>query len=291
MAYIEISGACNANCVFCPGGPDGRRRGAFMPPALLEQILRKAKSDGFVESSFNPYNKGEPLLHPQLPEIFEVVRRSGLRLAISSNLIHLPDLNPSMLERITSVDISLSGFSNDTYKMNHRGGDVRKVISNILTLRDMRNASGSSFPIKVKWHRYRYNEHEIDAAREYFLSERIDFSAYYAFWGGAKEFEHYYEGGYSKEKLNLIEERIFTDLIDGYVQLHKFAERCILRDIVTINEGGQVMVCCAFSNARESVLGEYLSLSKEELQSATNRIGFCRKCMVNGWSGFFAAGI
>jgi len=290
LPYVEISGACNANCVFCPGGPNGPRRGRFMPPALFEKILRKAKLEGFVDRVVFPYNKGEPLLHHALPEILDVVRGLDMLVAISTNLIRLPDFDSKMLSTIQSVDVSLSGFSNYTYRLNHRGGDIRRVTSNILSLRDLRNSAGLTFPITVKWHRYRYNEHEVEKARNYFADEGIAFSKFFAFFGAAKEFEDYYEGRFPLDKRKLVEERIFSDVIDRSVERHKNIDHCPLSDILTITETGRVLLCCAYTNTPDSIIGDYLSLSLQEIVRAKTQKSFCAKCMASGWAGFFAAG-
>jgi MoaA/NifB/PqqE/SkfB family radical SAM enzyme len=290
LAYIEISSACNANCVFCPGGPKGLRRGRFMPPILFEKILRKAKREGFVNGFISPYNKGEPLLHPALSEILGIVRGLGMKVAISSNLINLPDFNAEMLSTIHSFDISLSGFTNEIYRLNHRGGDICRVRSNILSLRDQRDSAGLSFPITVKWHRYRYNEHEIEEAGDFFVKEGIAFSNYVAFFGAAKEFEEYYEGKYPENQRQLVKERIFSEIIDYSVERHKGIKHCALSDILTINEAGQVLLCCAYTSTPDSVIGDYLSLSRNEILAARAQKSFCAKCMTKGWAGFFAAG-
>lgn len=261
-----------------------------MTPELLQKILQKAKEEAFVDQVFSPYNKGEPLLHPQLREIFDVVRASGLRLAISSNLIRLPHLDSAMLGVIQSFDVSLSGFSNETYKLNHKGGEIQKVLSNILHLRDLRDSAGLSFPITVKWHRYRYNEHEAEDARTFFLDHGILFAKYYAFFGAAKEFEEYFGGSYPADQRKLVEERIFVDVIDHSIERHQNNPSCALRDLLTIDESGQVLLCCAYANTRDSIIGDYLSLARHAIVAAKGEKTFCTKCMACGWAGFFAAG-
>lgn len=86
---IEIAGNCNLRCPSSPVGnsvADGRPRG-FMDIALFEQVVRKtvAESKG-ARPKIALYDWGEPTLHPQLPEILDIIRRNGLQSRVSSKL-------------------------------------------------------------------------------------------------------------------------------------------------------------------------------------------------------------
>ena len=77
--YLEITNICNLQCDFCPGNT---RPPHSVTPAEFEVLTDKLR----------PYTDylyfhvmGEPLLHPQLPELFDIARRKSYHVAITTN--------------------------------------------------------------------------------------------------------------------------------------------------------------------------------------------------------------
>ena len=61
--YIEITNRCNLSCDFCPGT---RRPPRTMTPAEFRTLTQKLRGEtGYLYF----HVLGEPLLHPQLPEL------------------------------------------------------------------------------------------------------------------------------------------------------------------------------------------------------------------------------
>ena len=94
LVGIEITHFCNLNCGFCES------HGRFMPAPIvktrsyvgerrtmdLETIERLARSLGklgveWVELS----GKGDPIVHPKLPEVVRLIKGAGLRCSMFTN--------------------------------------------------------------------------------------------------------------------------------------------------------------------------------------------------------------
>ena len=105
-AYLEITNICNLACSFCPGT---RRQKAYMT------------ADDFrvLASKLRPYTQyiylhlmGEPLLHPQLPEILDICGELDFRVIITTNGTLLNDRAQLLLcaSAVHKINISLQSF-------------------------------------------------------------------------------------------------------------------------------------------------------------------------------------
>lgn len=192
-----------------------------------------------------------------------------------------------MLKRIASFEISVSGFSDETYRLNHRGGKIEKVIKIILKLKSERDAADMTFPIRIRWHRYKYNEFELERAKEFFVGHGISFFDYYAYFGGPLELKKYYDGAFSSEEIVLIKEKINLDFIEMAISYHAGEQYCVLHDTLVLDEFGRVLVCCAVNNRiKDNVIGNYLEMTKQQIERKKRSWNFCLECMQKGWAGF-----
>ena len=66
--YLEITTCCNRACSFCPGTA---RPAAFVTPETFRALAAKLRPYG---QYLYLHVMGEPLLHPQLPELLEICR-------------------------------------------------------------------------------------------------------------------------------------------------------------------------------------------------------------------------
>ena len=67
--YLEITTCCNRACSFCPGTA---RPAAFVTPETFRTLAAKLRPYG---QYLYLHVMGEPLLHPQLPELLEICAR------------------------------------------------------------------------------------------------------------------------------------------------------------------------------------------------------------------------
>ena len=77
--YLEITNICNRSCAFCPGTKRAPR--ALTPEefAFLAAKLRPHTDYLYL------HVMGEPLAHPQLPELLKIAGELGFRVILTTN--------------------------------------------------------------------------------------------------------------------------------------------------------------------------------------------------------------
>ncbi len=77
--YIEITNICNLKCSFCP---DTKRKKEYMSINNFKCIIKKIKK---YTDLITLHIKGEPLLHPNLRDIFEICENENIKVNITTN--------------------------------------------------------------------------------------------------------------------------------------------------------------------------------------------------------------
>ena len=105
-AYLEITNVCNLACSFCPGTAREKRFMDTETFALLAGKLRPYTDFLYL------HVMGEPLLHPDLPEILHICSEFGYRVCLTTNGTLLAERVPLLLENasIHKVSVSLHSF-------------------------------------------------------------------------------------------------------------------------------------------------------------------------------------
>lgn len=111
--YLEITNICNRSCAFCPGTKRAPR--ALTPEefAFLAAKLRPHTDYLYL------HVMGEPLAHPQLPELLKIAGELGFRVILTTNGTLLAARQEALLSApcLHKVHISLHSF-----EANDRGG-------------------------------------------------------------------------------------------------------------------------------------------------------------------------
>ena len=102
--YLEITNCCNLACSFCPGTT---RRAAFLTVAQFTHLAGALRG----QTRFLYFHvMGEPLLHPELPELLDIAGRMGFRVVLTTNGTLLPKRQRELLAapalHKVSVDLS-----------------------------------------------------------------------------------------------------------------------------------------------------------------------------------------
>ena len=78
-AFIEITNVCNLSCPFCARSV---RRPCVMPPEMFEQIAAQVRP---LAGMLSLHVLGEPLTHPQFPEIIKCCSRLQMPVNLVTN--------------------------------------------------------------------------------------------------------------------------------------------------------------------------------------------------------------
>lgn len=123
------------------------------------------------------YVTGEPLLNHRVVEMTRYAADRGVATMISSNGMLL---NGSLAERllVAGLDylkVAVSGMTQSTYGMYHRGGDVVTVLANIANFEQTRRRLGSRCMVVLDYILFEHNRHELPAARRFCREHGIHF--------------------------------------------------------------------------------------------------------------------
>jgi MoaA/NifB/PqqE/SkfB family radical SAM enzyme len=287
-AYIEISGVCNARCPYCVKGSGAQKQGGFMPTDTFDKVLGHLKANQILPKSrcVNIYNWGEPLLHPQINEILKIVGEYGLKAYISTNLIFLPLFTKEALSNLKGLTISLSGFTQKSYRYIY-GKQLESVLKNVDRLLQMLKDAGCRWRPTVNWHRYRFNEIELATAKSYFSQRGIPFYPTVAHLNDMKRTEDYFFGNsLSTQEKGKIANDLFTEYLKNcYLKNSDIDYYCPQWSMLSIDENANLLVCCGLSNEVEGmVLGSIFDYNAANIEKVKKPFSFCYKCLEHGLS-------
>ncbi|MBQ8794941.1 MAG: radical SAM protein [Clostridia bacterium] len=105
-AYLEITNVCNLSCSFCHGT---KREPKFISVEEFSQAAKRLRP--FAEYLYF-HLLGEPLLHPDLAEFFEISHSLGFKVNITTNGTFLKEREEALLnaKALKKVSISLHSF-------------------------------------------------------------------------------------------------------------------------------------------------------------------------------------
>ncbi|MBQ8132100.1 MAG: radical SAM protein [Bacilli bacterium] len=100
--YVEITNHCNLNCSFC--SVDNRKK-EFIPVDKFKILIGEIKD---YTDYIYLHVKGEPLLHPDLKELLEVVEKNNLKVNLTTNGTLLKERKDILKDSvINKINISL----------------------------------------------------------------------------------------------------------------------------------------------------------------------------------------
>ena len=122
--------------------PKGR-----IDPALFRRIVDSA--EGWVHH-LQLANFGEPLLHPDLPEMIHYAASRGFFVEVFTNGLLLDDERAEMLVRAGTgkVNVSIDALEPEVFK-NIRGVEIQPILENLKRLSQARSRLGSRTPFIV----------------------------------------------------------------------------------------------------------------------------------------------
>jgi MoaA/NifB/PqqE/SkfB family radical SAM enzyme len=294
--YIDVLGSCNLKCPSCPVGnsKDINNPTGFMEPELLRQIIDKAISECIV-NGIGLFNWTEPLLHPKLPELVNIVQSYGIPCYLSSNLNILKNINEILQANPYSFRVSVSGFNQSIYETTHRGGNIERVKENMIALAEAKQKNNSTTKIHVSYHRYFGNLDDELLMKKFAESLDFEFQPAWAYMLPLEKVLAYTnndptEANLTQEDLRLID-RLALPLREAIAasETHK-SMSCSMRDNQMILDfQGNVQLCCAVYDSSKYSLSPYLSTPIVTLQQTKNASKTCIKCMDKGIHVYYHA--
>ncbi|MCK9233349.1 MAG: SynChlorMet cassette radical SAM/SPASM protein ScmF [Syntrophales bacterium] len=132
--YFYLTGGCNLNCRHCWIEPRKAQAGKPFPaldPEMFQGIINEAIPMGLKGVKLTG---GEPLLHPQIGVMIDIVRKNRLNLSMETNgTLCTKDIAAKMAEcRNLSVSVSLDGADATTHEwVRGRKGCFQETLEGI----------------------------------------------------------------------------------------------------------------------------------------------------------------
>lgn len=105
--YIEITNLCNLSCSFCS---KSKRKPQSLTRESFQYILKEIKP--FTDYIYL-HVKGEPLLHPELPDLLDIACTHGFKVHISTNGVFINKVKDALLSKpaIRQMNFSLHSIT------------------------------------------------------------------------------------------------------------------------------------------------------------------------------------
>ena len=141
LINIELTSNCPARCAMCPRSQIKEK--GFMSYKTLKNIVDQIQENNIWEITFS--GRGEPTLHPHLPEMLNLCKKSSVTSALITTAVAMNKDNIEACKNIDVIRLSVSSFDKNTFEKIHRGLDYYKVWQNIDNLTN-------AIPEKIKVH-------------------------------------------------------------------------------------------------------------------------------------------
>lgn len=137
IAAIEVTNSCNFSCPSCVSwykkGKD------FITLEMVEKACKMFNHFGFLQVQL--YWRGEPCLHPQLPEIAEIVQAHGLISIVCTNG-HTPNNSDAewmkrLMKHTNHYAVCLDGWNRETISNYRYGSDWDLFFRNLDIIKDI----------------------------------------------------------------------------------------------------------------------------------------------------------
>lgn len=185
MLLIDPASVCQLQCPMCPTGLDNAGRGpapgkrwrarALMSRELFDALLAEL---GHALYFVLLYNWGEPLLNRDLTYFVRRLAERDIASEVHTNL-SLP-LSDEFIDRLVDsgldrLEASIDGFSQESYGRYRVKGRFELARDNLVRLAKARDRAGSRLHLVWNFLVFRFNEHEIEAARSFCAANGIEF--------------------------------------------------------------------------------------------------------------------
>lgn len=294
---IDISGFCNAKCRWCVTGRRNRKgQGVkakeYMVYDRFVQIYEYLISNSIIipNTEIMLYSWGEPLLNPDYIRIIDFLAEKRQKFSVSTNASIAPMADKADAYReCTAFTFSMPGFSQQSYDRIHQLS-FEKVKENIKRIADNIYSHGFQGDGSLSWHVYKFNMHEMEAAREFAEFLNLRFNAYYPYFNGLSLTQKYLEGHLADEKDDIKSDFYFGH-VEGLLKQRPEEYECFLNKIISIDYKGSLVLCCASDDECKDYdwgpvtqvedLDKLWTLRRQMLQSDTCRM--CRKLHFDYW--------
>ncbi|MBI3635202.1 MAG: radical SAM protein [Candidatus Rokubacteria bacterium] len=147
---VEVTNACNLNCVMC-NTKLAKRRAGLIDVSLFETIVDEVAAAGV--GSVELYTVGEPFLHPKLDRLVAIAYDHGLNVYLSTNA-QFPLRVQSLYERFEApapyLFLSIDGATKETYERIRRGARFERALETLEVVHALNQKRATRIPASIR---------------------------------------------------------------------------------------------------------------------------------------------
>ena len=255
--YFEISGVCNANCLYCVNGKKSisgtqhKKTGKILAPEQFEKTITHLLNQKIISSDtkISLFVWGEPLLNKNITKIFKHLNEKNLKYRISTNgSVNFP-FSAMDISGLDYIIFSMPGFSQRAYD---------------------------------KIHGFNFDTNEFTDAQNFAMSINATINPHLAFLNG-----YNMSKSFVKNKSNIlattnISSDVFTEHYNNIIDARPENFTCPQYSRLTIDENCDILMCCGMDRAEnrlEGNIGNVFSFSSiADIQNKRIGSDICREC-------------
>lgn len=171
MIIFDILNICNLHCFHCPQKEIIKRKDfkpIFLDFGLFKKIIDEIANYKVDLIRFT--GDGEPLLHKYILKMIEYAKakvQGKVNLTTNGLLLDTKTIKSLLQFPIDFIDISIDAYSEEKYNLIRKGGNFKKLMSNIHQLIKLKAELHSPAKIMVNMINQELAKDEIDKFREY----------------------------------------------------------------------------------------------------------------------------
>jgi MoaA/NifB/PqqE/SkfB family radical SAM enzyme len=146
--WIESTSRCNLRCGYCPNQDIVKADHGFMDLDLFKRIIDQVASHAY---DVNLFHRGEPLMHPRLPEMVAYARARGLYTRVHTNITLLNEKKGRALidAGLDYLSCSFDGYEKDMYEKNRVGAKFEWALDHLKDFLRLKQTLRARRPLTV----------------------------------------------------------------------------------------------------------------------------------------------
>lgn len=139
---LELTNACNLNCMMC-----GRNATEFQPTAFQLDWLHYFEPILDTVEEVTLMGWGEPTIHKDFIQMLEMIHRHDARIYFCTNGMRLSRLENAIFENQVDVfAVSIDGAKAETNARIRRGSDLNIIVDSLRKIKKRQHSEGLSYP-------------------------------------------------------------------------------------------------------------------------------------------------
>jgi len=271
IAWVDTLDVCHLKCATCIRGVRGMQNSARkMSLDTFAAVVARLREQGFRKIGL--FNWTEPFLNRNIEDYVAAAKKVGFWVALSSTLSlrHIDNLEEALAAGVDLLTVSLSGMDQETYQINHVGGNLQYVLHNLALVRDIIARRALTIHVDLRLLKFDYNAHQEPQVRDYAASLGFNYEPINATghpkanWLSNHNNELYVrEAAAAADKPSPEDEGKACELM-----FNQIAIDCL----------GDVYICCAMPNYPALRIGKFLEMTPDEILAAKFVHPYCRAC-------------